>query len=107
MVETLKLLVGFSFIGSTSNVAGTVLGVIFCLLLAAVIVLAIVYFTRRPYKLPAFLLKLRSRASTHRSAADSVAFENPGYDREGQVGKHFAGKGNFRALSYGNAFCFI
>jgi len=55
-------------------------------LLAAVLVLAAIYFTRRPYMLPSFLLKLtkRKRLQTQ-NGNGAVAFENPGYDREAQV----------------------
>lgn len=64
------------------------LAVLFCLLLAAVLVLAAVYFTRRPYRLPTFLLKLtqrRIRQPQNNGGGAAVAFENPGYDKEGQV----------------------
>ncbi len=65
------------------STAGKYIAVVFCLLLAAVIILAVIYFSRKPTRLPAFLMKLRNR---HQFRGDSVAFENPGYDREGQVG---------------------
>lgn len=83
---------GFCCVSGSHSAAGTVLAVIFCLLLAAVLILAAVYFTRRPYRLPTFLLKLtqRTRMQTQTNGTTAVAFENPGYDREAQVSRKYS-----------------
>ncbi|CDW55065.1 carboxypeptidase e [Trichuris trichiura] len=69
--------------GGTSS-AGIVFAVFFCLFIAFAVVLSIIYFTRKPYHLPAFILKLKKRPAGDQPSS-AVAFENPGYEREGQV----------------------
>ncbi|KAL1244861.1 Olfactory receptor [Trichinella spiralis] len=64
--------------------AGVLFIVFFVLFLLFAVILSAVYFTRRPYLLPTFLLKLKKRPTSGANAG-SVAFENPGYEREGQV----------------------
>ncbi|KRX96350.1 Ig-like and fibronectin type-III domain-containing protein C25G4.10, partial [Trichinella pseudospiralis] len=70
--------------GNHMSSAGVLFIVFFVLFLLFAVILSAVYFTRRPYLLPTFLLKLKKRP-TNGAAAGSVAFENPGYEREGQV----------------------
>ncbi|KRZ05898.1 Ig-like and fibronectin type-III domain-containing protein C25G4.10 [Trichinella zimbabwensis] len=70
--------------GNHLSSAGVLFIVFFVLFLLFAVILSAVYFTRRPYLLPTFLLKLKKRP-TNGATAGSVAFENPGYEREGQV----------------------
>lgn len=70
--------------GSMGN--GTVFLIIAALLILAALVLSAVYFTRRPQQMPTALLKVFKR--NHPAANGAVAFENPGYDVDGEGHVH-------------------
>lgn len=79
---------------SSTSTAGSVLGVIVCLLVPVLLVLLFIYYNRNPHQLPAFILKMRALRHLRRRRSNNanghatvgaVAFENPGYDSDGKV----------------------
>uniref|UniRef100_A0A915K9V9 Ig-like and fibronectin type-III domain-containing protein C25G4.10 n=1 Tax=Romanomermis culicivorax TaxID=13658 RepID=A0A915K9V9_ROMCU len=74
-----------SKISQSSTSGGVIFLIILLLLLIVSAALSFVYFSRRPEKMPSFMLNALQRKNAQDNGA--VAFENPGYDteREGRV----------------------